>query len=231
VFAPFRKNDPEITRIETLIQQNDLPSAATALNNLREIAPNDPRVYSVGAFLAFAAKNPEAALKSANHALMLAPGWPRALAQRARALGFLVRLDECLAACAEAVDGDPTLLGTVELAVEVGRRVGNLEVPEALLRKVHAADPENQRIWLGLGRFLHRYKNDESAKWLERVLAVQPGNTDALLTLSVLRFESGDVAAATPMIERAYAMKPDDEAVRFQYERIVGKQAAQVRPF
>jgi predicted TPR repeat methyltransferase len=228
VFAPYRKNDPELTRIEELIEKNELANAATSLNALRERSPQDPRIYSIGARLALVANNPEAALKSSDIALQLAPGWPRAYAQRARALGRLERFSECLDACARAVEGDPRLLGPVELAVDAGRRLGNLEVPEALLRKVQAVDPENRRIWLGLGRFLHRYKDEEAATWLERVLAVEPDNVDAMLTLSVLRFEAGNREAALPLIERAYAARPEDETIRFQHARISGAQDAQV---
>jgi tetratricopeptide (TPR) repeat protein len=189
VFAAFRKNDNELVRIEKLIGVGDLATAANALNALRARAIEDPRIYSVGAELGFAAKNATAALQSVETALRLAPGWPRALFQRAKALEALNRTKEALEACNQAVSTDPKLLGAVELSVSLGRRLGETEIPESLLRKAHTAAPNNSSIWLGLGRFLSRHKKEESVLWLEKVLAVDANNLDALVTLTAVSFE------------------------------------------
>jgi predicted TPR repeat methyltransferase len=228
VFATFSHNNSELVRIEMLIRDNQLSDAASALTELGAREPQDPRVYSLGAMLGLAANNPAAALKSADVALGIAPGWPRALVQRARALQELGRLQEALNACNEAVDGDVKQYAAIDMAVQIGRRIGNTEIPEGLLRRAMASDPENVSVWLGLGRFLSRYKQDEAIVWLEKVLASQPENIDALTTLSSLHVAAGRVSAAQALTARALALEPDNEAVRFQAARARGDGEQQI---
>lgn len=222
MFDAHRQNNPALIRAETLLASGDIAAASDTLNSLRAIAPNDPRIYSVFAQLAFVSRNPTAALQAADHALSLATGWPRALMQRARALEQLGELEQCLRACEAAFLADSRLLSAVELAVNVGRRLGNTAVPEALLRTAHQNDPLNASIWLGLGRFLSRYKRDEAIAWLQKVLEQEPNSKDALVTLAMLRFDEGDRKQARALIEHAEKVAPTDEVIRFQSERIRG---------
>jgi predicted TPR repeat methyltransferase len=228
VFAIFRHNDPELIRIETLVRDDQLAEAATALTRLGEQAPQDPRVYAVGAMLGFAAKNPAAALKSADIALGLAPGWPRALLHRARALEALNRLPEALVACKAVIDADIKQYAAIDLAVAVGRRLGSMDIPEQLLRRAQASDPKNVSVWLALGRFLSRHKQDEAMTWLNRVLDAQPDNIDALTTLSSLHIAAGNTEGAEQLIARAQRIDPDNEAVRFQAARVRGDGSTQI---
>jgi predicted TPR repeat methyltransferase len=228
VFAAYRQNDNELIRIEQLIASGDLATAASKLNSLRELAPRDPRVFSVGAQLGFAANNPTAALQASDAALKLAPGWPRALFQRARALEALNRPKEALDACNQAASADPKLLGAIELAVILGRRLGEAAIPEALLRKAHASAPNNLSIWLGLGRFLSRHKKEESIAWLDKVLSADSKNLDALITLASVHFELGDTAAANDVISRAEAIDRENPLVVFQGSRIRGESNTQI---
>jgi predicted TPR repeat methyltransferase len=228
VLANFRHNDTELVRIETLIRENQLADAAAALTDLGSREAQDPRVYVLGALLGFAANNPASALKSADVALGLAPGWPRALFQRARALEALNRLPEALDACKAAVDGDAKQYAAIDLAVTIGRRLGATDIPEALLRKAHANDPQNLSVWLALGRFLSRYKQEEAIVWLEKVLADQPENLDALTTLASLHVAAGRIEAAQSLIARAQAIDPQNEAVLFQAARVRGDGEQQI---
>lgn len=228
MFATFRKNDNELVKIEQLIQSGDLPLAASSLNALRERELNDPRIYSLGAQLGFAANNAQAALQAADTALRLAPGWPRALLQRARALDALDRPKEALDACNQAASTDPKLLTAIELAVTLGRRLGDYAIPEALLRKAQAAATDNAIIWLGLGRFLSRHKKEESIVWLEKVLSRDAKNLDALVTLASVFFDLEQVDRAAEVISRAEAIAPENETVQFQAARIRGNSATQI---
>ncbi len=226
--ATFRPIETELTQIEALIEKRDLSEAASALNLLRDSAGDDPRVYSLGAELAFAARNPGAALKSADVALGMAPNAPRVHFQRARALEALGRLDESLAACEAAVIAGPRMLGAVELAIYVGRRLGNHTVPETLLRTAQRTDPENAAIWLAMGKFLALKKQPEALEWFARVLEETPQNLEALLVSAALRFDLDDKEHAREQILRAYSLDSADERVAFERARICGDGVAQI---
>jgi predicted TPR repeat methyltransferase len=228
VFANFRTNDPALVEAERLIKEKELPQAAGLLNELRSKSPNDPRIYAVGAALALAANNPQAALTSADAALARAVGWPRAQYLRAVALEQLGRLKDCLSACQAVVMADPRHFPAVDLAVSVGRRIENIEIPESILRHVQKNDPQEPRIWLALGRYLSRHKQEEAAQWLTRVIEKDGNNTDALVTLATIEFGANQIESAKQHITKAYENAPADESIRYQYARITGNEVPQV---
>jgi predicted TPR repeat methyltransferase len=224
VFAAFSNNDSDLAVAERQIAINELPQAATTLNALRARSPDDARIYVVGAQLALAANNPEAALKSLDVALQTVPGWVNVAFQRAVVLEKLGRLQECLDACVVVATAAPSRLDAVDLAVNVGGRLGNRAIPETLLRQAQAHDPNNVRIWLVLGVFLSKSKPDEASALLERVVAVEPDNVRAVVALAVIRFGAKDMAQAIVWIERAERLNPNDELVAFQAARIKGRE-------
>jgi predicted TPR repeat methyltransferase len=220
VEATFRPIEAELKRIEALIVSKELATAASSLNALRASSGDDPRVYSLGAELAFAANNPGAALLATRAALNLAPNAPQVHFQRARALEALGRFDESIDACRAAVDANPRMLPAVELAVHLGRRLGDTEAAEAMLRAAQRAIPESLPIWLAMGKFLARDRRAEALDWFEKALATEPENVEALLVSASLNYDLGHVERARSLIERAHALNGDDERVAFEFTRI-----------
>jgi predicted TPR repeat methyltransferase len=220
VQATFRPIETELKRIEALIVKNELAAAASSLNALRASSGDDPRVYSLGAELAFAANNPGAALSATSAALALAPNASQVHFQRARALEALGRFSECVDACRAAVDANPKMLPAVELAVYVGRRLGDTSAAETMLRAAQRAAPESLQIWLAMGKFLARDKRAEALDWFDKVLEAEPENVEALLVSASLNYDLGHVERARTLIERAHALDGDDERVAFELTRI-----------
>jgi predicted TPR repeat methyltransferase len=228
VQATFRPIEAELKRIEALIVKNELEAAASSLNVLRGSSGDDPRVYSLGAELAFAANNPDAALLATRAALDLAPNASQVHFQRARALEALGRLGEAIEACRAAVDANPKMLPAVELAVYVGRRLGDTSAAEAMLRAAQRATPESLPIWLAMGKFLARDRRAEALDWFEKVLEAEPENVEALLVSASLNYDLGHVERARALIERAHALNGDDERVAFELARINDTGVAQL---
>lgn len=224
----FEENNKALLEIEQAVRRGELMSAANQLNELQRRSRDDPRVYTLGAFLGLTAGNPKAALTACDHALRLAPDWGRALAFKAQAHEKLSQFPEALMACESAFVADPKLIETVDLAAAIGRRIGDVSVAERMLRRANTAEPNNTMYWLGLGRLLVRSNQDESIEWLERTVAAEPNNAQALMSLATVRFERGETDPAKALIERAAAAAPNDEVVGYQRARIEGDTSAQM---
>jgi predicted TPR repeat methyltransferase len=228
LFSQFRQNDQELSRVDALIRQGSLPEAAGALNGLRNRTPDDPRIYTLGAQLGLAANNAEAALISSERALTLEPGWAFALLNRAMALERLHRLSEALEGYRQAALAEPRMLEAIDYAANLGRRIGNFEVPESLLQNAHRTQPDDPRIWFALGRFYSRHKRTEATTWLEKALTAFPDNSELYGRLAAHAYDAGDIERAAGYIERAIELSPDDESLQFQKDRITGKNTTQI---
>lgn len=224
----FEENNKALIEVEQLVRRGELMNAANKLNDLQRRSRDDPRIYTLGAFLGLTAGNPKAALTSCEQALKLAPEWGRALAFKAQAHEKLSEFPAALMACESAFAADRKLIETVDLAASIGRRIGDVSVAERMLRRAHEAEPNNTMYWLGLGRLLVRTNQDEGIEWLERTVGAEPTNAQALMSLATVRFERNEVDLAKALIERAATAAPNDQVIGYQRARINGDTSAQM---
>lgn len=80
---------------------------------------------------------------------------------------------------------------------------------EAAIAQPGPADPARARLMLRLAAALQdRNRLDEAQAWYRRILELEPGNSDALLCLAVLR-EDADVGEARGLMDRYIVLRPD----------------------
>jgi Flp pilus assembly protein TadD/predicted Zn-dependent protease with MMP-like domain len=171
---------------------------------------------------ALAAGDGERALACGDEALRASPRLVPALSLRARALAALDRLDEARLAFARALAVDPgdpeALLGAAELHV---RRLGPardaLETGlEYALRGARTASARKDRTLAArLVLVAGMAENDlgrshRALPYLERALAVLPGDPDVVYERGVALYELCRFDEAERAFERALALAPDD---------------------
>ncbi len=224
MFEQFRANEPELSRIQSLIASRDLKTAAVALNALQKTSPNDPRVYSIGADLALAANNPTAAIDAVSRASALNTSWVHPRFQRAQALTVQGKLQEALDECRQIAQAAPRYLPAVELAATLYRRLGDGAAAEGLLRAAQKANPTEPGVDFLLAQTISATAPDEAIALLEKVLAAQPANTSAMIQLAELHTARGDSKRALKLAADALAIAPNDEYVVYHSARARGEQ-------
>ena len=63
----------------------------------------------------------------------------------------------------------------------------------------------------------------EAAEWLEKALAVKPGNSDALLALGIAKSRAGLYREAEGLLRRALARRPHDQQTREELAAVLNR--------
>lgn len=199
-------------RIETLIKNGHLQQAAQALNQLQEKHAHDPRTYLLGSYLAQAANNPVAALKSARRAQQLAPNWPVLTLYLAELLSRSDNPAQALALAAQAVDQATTESGQskVELlrkAANVALQINAYKHAQQWLQDAMQFDPQDVNVRHDLARVLIQFNQlDAGLVLLDGLLLEQPQNQALLLNrcracLTAQQLERAKVDAQTLLLQ------------------------------
>jgi predicted TPR repeat methyltransferase len=208
-----------LARIRQQIAQGQLREAALALNQAQQEAPADARVPLVGMRLADAAGNLKGAIQAARRALTLAPGWAVAQAELAQLLvrtGGAGETQEAveLARQARAADLDHVQLavGAVNVALAAHDDALALQWAEEALEH----HPSYADLHLFAGQLLAAQgRAAQALPHLRQAHDLNPVQILPLLALLQTASALGDAAAAQTWADRALALAPDDEAVRY----------------
>ena len=153
-------------------------------------------------------KSAEAAFK---RALTLNPNYSSAHQWYCWLLDMLGRAEESLAHSKIAVELDPlspTVNHTLGWSyVELGR----YDEAMAQFKSIIALDPEFVRTYDGIGELYRQVYGqlDKAVPWFEKVVTIDPGNSNGLAWLGVLVLDLGDVEKAEYWIGRSHELAPD----------------------
>jgi predicted TPR repeat methyltransferase len=171
----------QIHSIENQISKGKLQEAVQALNALAAIAPNDPRLFILGAKVAEASHNPAAALEAARHAHALAPHWPAGSLLVAQLL---------------ATKGD------TEQAMDMARR----SLRDAAAQQSVSVDHLKQCA--SLARSLNQFQ--AAHEWLLAAHALAPTSVSIQYQLALLEISLGGFASAVDRLTLCLKQVPDD---------------------
>jgi len=208
-----------LARIRQSIEEGQLREAAEALNQAQKEAPADARVPLVGMRLADAAGNLKGAIQAARRALSLAPGWPVAQVELAQLLvrtGGAGETQEALELARQARAADPDhaqlAVGAVNVAYAARANALALQWAEESLER----HPSHAGLQLFAGQLLTALGRDAQAlPHLRQAHDLRPAEVAPLLALLQCARELGDEAAARTWADRALALAPADEQVRY----------------
>jgi predicted TPR repeat methyltransferase len=208
-----------LARIRQQIEEGRLREAAEALNQVQKEAPADARVPLVGMRLADAVGNLKGAIQAARRALTLAPGWPVAQVELAQLLvraGGAGEMQEAVELARQARAADPDHEQLVVSAVNVAHAAHDeglaLQWADEALERL----PNHAGLHLFVGRLLAAQGRDAQAlPHLRQAHDLNPGQTAPLLALLQAASALSDAAAARNWADRALALAPQDEQVRY----------------
>jgi predicted TPR repeat methyltransferase len=215
-------NDPfsqRLVRISQSIGQGQLREAAQALNQAQKAAPADPRVPLLGVRLAGAAGNLQGAIEAARRALSLAPGWPVAQIELAQLLvrtGDAGQTREALELARQARTAAPDHALLAVNAVNVAHAASDEALALQWAEEALTHHPGHAGLHLFAGQLLAAQGDDARAlPHLRQAHDLASGWAAPLLALLQSARALGDEAAARDWADRALALAPSDEQVRY----------------
>ena len=115
----------------------------------------------------------------------------------------------------------PDSAGLQQSAGEVAQMAGRNGLAIELYRRAGELDPDDPRPALYIAQLLVADGSLREARtWINRVLALQPGQAHALATLAVIEMEEGQWDQAKASVAMALAAQPDDLGIRTMQTRI-----------
>jgi aspartate beta-hydroxylase len=131
--------------------------------------------------------------------------------ERAQNLGDRAQAEALLARIKAADPEHPTVLNAAALAE---LRKGDILSAKTLLERAAARDPRNPRYWLNLAGILRRLNlADQEMAALERILAIEPRHSPALLQKAALLEIMGKRKAAARIFQNALQTIPPNTPV------------------
>ena len=214
----------ELQTIRGLIEAEQLPQAAQALNALQRKAPRDARVPLLGMRLAERVGNLANATQAARRALALAPDWHVAQIELALLLAKQKQADEAMRLAMQAVAGAPheaqVMVGAINVALFSERTEQTLRWAEDGVRRF----PDHAGMRLFLARFLvAQGRPADAVPHYEFVLERAPDHEEALHGLLGCAQATQDEATARRCADRLLALKPFDENARYWHAVVHGQ--------
>ncbi len=220
----------ELQHIRGLIEANQLPQAAQALNAAQKKAPKDARLPLLGMRMAERVGNLENATQAARRALALAPDWQVAQIELALLLARQKQGDEAMRLAMQALANAPrdaqVMVGAINVALFSERHDQTLAWAEEGVRRF----PDNAGIRLFLARFLvAQDRPADAVGHYEFILERLPHHEETLQGLLSCALKMRDQPRARTYAERLLALKPFDENARY-WHAVVHDQTPATQP-
>ena len=220
----------ELQHIRGLIEANQLPQAAQALNAAQKKAPKDARLPLLGMRMAERVGNLENATQAARRALALAPDWQVAQIELALLLARQKQGDEAMRLAMQALANAPrdaqVMVGAINVALFSERHDQTLAWAEEGARRF----PDNAGIRLFLARFLvAQDRPADAVGHYEFILERLPHHEETLQGLLSCALKMRDQPRARTYAERLLALKPFDENARY-WHAVVHDQTPRTQP-
>ncbi len=198
------------------IDRGDLSTAATVLNGLTQSAPDDARIYFVGASLARKTGNTAKCIEALERALDLAPTWVDAHVERIRAMSQHGELQLAVDASSEALTLCGDNLPLLEIAAAAADRAGNVSTQLDFLERALALAPTRIDILNALGVAAKIPGDlDRAEGYFQRARNLSPSSVIAIIGLSSIAVARGDTATAVRDLELAATLVPNDPMIEF----------------
>jgi predicted TPR repeat methyltransferase len=219
----------QLEQVSGKINAGDLTGAATQLNALTRSAPNDARIYFVGAALARKAENLPGAIEALERALDLAPKWVAAHAERVACMSLQGELRLAVKAGIEALELCGDSLELLQMTAAAADRAADYVTQKGLLERALRLAPRRVDILNAAGQCARRLGDNAGARThFERSRELAPGNVYAISSLAMLARDEGDALTAIREWELAAKLAPNDQLIQFHIAATRGETPAAV---
>ena len=212
-------NDPFTQRLQQISQwiaQGHLQQAAQALTQAQAQEPQDARIALLGMRLADQAGNPAGALKAAQRAVALAPGWHVALTELAALLARQGKAKEALPLARQAVAAAPQDLKVLRTAAGIADHADDKEQALTWAQTALGLAPDDVQLRAAYAGMLDRAGQFEQARAeYSKVLEVRPGDEEMLRGLFFCTLRLEDMDEARRLADVLIIRHPDDEQIRY----------------
>lgn len=210
---------PRLKSIDKHIASGQLPKAVKELNAAVKIAPEDPRIYLLGARMAEAAGNPKGAQEAARKAVQVAPNWPVAVTEFAYLLARQNQFKEAIHFAERAVQLDGNNPDVLQRVIDIAHRAQNFELAMAWLQRAAAIAPHSVQVKRLVARdYRLMGKHDRAMTAYNELIEASPVDAEALLGRVQSAQAMGDRAQALQDCEALLALAPGNEEVLFRRE-------------
>ncbi len=194
----------ELRGVEGRIRSGDLDRAQSALQALRFAAPNDARIYLVGAMLAQARGSADEEISALRQACALMPRWFVPQLELAKALSRLQQHEAARTAAEHAVELAPDNLAVLGIATAVANNMRDRATASKHLRSAFALQPDAMPIRRALALSLSQQQlsGEAEAHW-RALLDQDPNDAHALLWLGICLIALGRHDEAVPLLQHA----------------------------
>lgn len=215
--ALLRESDPDKARLldamAALVEAGYAKEARAVLDLLAEAAPDSPDLPFYKAVIAYEAEhNPRQALAILDQVKPENPNYDKALRFRIQIASEIGDLNRAQQLVAEARQRYPDKKEFVAVEAALYDRRGDTAKAAAVLKEALVNSPDDVELLYRYGVALEKLKRrDEAKAVMERIVAKDPTNPDALNYLGYSLAEQGqDLDKALDMIRTALTKEPDN---------------------
>ena len=224
--------DPILKYLETARHQisvGNLTGAAQTLNDARQRAPRDARLFMLAGLMAEKSGNLNGAYDAMQRCVAMAPDWAPGLLEQGLLYARHDRDNEAMAAAEKVIALEPNNARVIAGVVDIAHRVGNTEMAIRHLQNALQLLPQDRTLRRYLAVDLCRIrKYDEAREILTSLINEVPEDHLARIARVQLLQERGIMQEALPDTQALLALKADDKIYQYYHQLAQGEVPAHV---
>ena len=222
--------DPIRKFLETARHQisvGNLTGAAQTLNDARQRAPRDARLYLLAGIMAEKSGNVPGAFDAMQRCVTMAPDWGPGLLELALLQARHNRNHEAMATAEKVAALEPDNAQVIAGVIDIAHRTGNTEMAIRHLERSLKMAPTDRtlrrHLAIDLGR-IHKY--DEALAVFKPLIDEKPDDNLARIGRIQMLQERGTMADALPDTEALLQLVPDDKVYQYYHQLAKGETPA-----
>jgi predicted TPR repeat methyltransferase len=224
--------DPIRKFLETARHQisvGNLTGAAQTLNDARQRAPRDPRLFMLAGLMAEKSGNLQGAFDAMKRSETLAPDWAPGLLEQALLFARHNREHEAIAAAEKVIALEPNNARVIAGVIDIAHRVGNTDMAIRHLRRVLELTPEDRVLRRYLAVDLGTVRQyDEALAVFGPLIDEQPDDHLARIGRVQMLQARGTMQEALPDTTALLALQPEDKIYQYYHQLAQGQLPAHV---
>jgi len=200
------------------------PEADRESEEALDLAPDSPQILVLRTRLLQRAGDQDAALKTAQKAIALAPNWDQPYYLAGVSSYFLRLYEEAVKNLAQAVELNRKSARALFVQYIALVNIGKLDDAETSLRRAIALQPKNSRLYCHLGILLEREdRNAEAERFFRKAIQLKPEHALSHYELGKLLASSSHLRSAVLELEQAIKYDPGLTSAYYQLGRTYAK--------
>lgn len=224
--------DPIRKFLETARHQisvGNLTGAAQTLNDARQRAPRDPRLFVLASLMAEKSGNLQGAFDAMKRSETLAPDWAPGLLEQALLYARHNREHEAASAAEKVIALEPNNAQVIAGVIDIAHRIGNTEMAIRHLQRVLELTPEDRVLRRYLAVDLGTVRQyDEALAVFGPLIDEKPDDHLARIGRVQMLQARGTMQEALPDTTALLALQPEDKIYQYYHQLAQGQVPAHV---